>query len=148
PEDNAGATKVQALAKQFEWNFRYPDPDAKSADPAKPVDPFDSAHARLTVGALVVPVDHPVNVTLRSLDVIHSFFLPNFRFKQDAVPGLTIPFWFKPIKLSADRAPVPDHDGVPQKVPYWDIVCAELCGIGHTTMAAQLYVVTDEQYAK
>jgi cytochrome c oxidase subunit II len=143
PQDNAGATSVQIFAKQFEWNIRYPDPDAPAG-----TDPFDSAHARLVTGAMVVPVGRPVNATLRSMDVIHSFYLPNFRFKQDAVPGLTIPFWFKPTVLSMDRSPVPNRDGVPQKLAYWDIVCAELCGHSHTTMAAQLYVLTEEQYAR
>lgn len=135
PDDNANATKVQVLAKQFEWNFRYPGPDGQ----------FGTADDRLAM-AMVVPVNHPVNVTMRSLDVIHSFYLPNFRFKQDAVPGLTIPFWFRPTKLSADRQPVPNRDGVPQKLKYWDVVCAELCGISHTNMSAQLFVVTQDQY--
>jgi cytochrome c oxidase subunit 2 len=138
PEDNVNPTQIQVFAKQFEWNFRYPGPDGK----------FGTADDLLTVSACVVPVGHPVNATLRSMDVIHSFYLPNFRFKQDAVPGLTIPFWFRPTKLSADRQPVPNRDGVPQNVKYWDIVCAELCGIGHTTMGAQLWVVSDEDYAK
>jgi cytochrome c oxidase subunit 2 len=138
PEQNDGATQIQVIAKQFEWNFRYPGPDGV----------FGTADDRLTVAAVVVPVNHPVNATLRSMDVIHSFFLPNFRFKQDAVPGLTIPFWFKPRVLSADRQPVPDRNGNPKKVAYWDIVCAELCGNLHTTMGAQLYVVSDADYAK
>lgn len=138
PASNDNPTEIQVFAKQFEWNGRYAGPDGK----------FGTNDDRLTVSAFVVPVNHPVNVTMRSMDVIHSFYLPNFRFKQDAVPGLTIPFWFKPTKLSADRQPVPDRNGVPKKVMYWDVVCAELCGISHTIMGAQLYVVTDEQYAK
>ncbi len=148
PADNAGATEIQVFAKQFEWNGRYAGPDGK----------FGTGDDRLTVSAFVVPVNHPVNVTMRSMDVIHSFYLPNFRFKQDAVPGLTIPFWFKPTVLSSERQPVIGRDAealksgvekwVPKKVPYWDVVCAELCGISHTIMGAQLYVVTDEEYAK
>jgi len=138
PEKNDSATMVQILAKQFEWNFRYPGADGV----------FGTADDRLTVSALVVPVNHPVNATLRSMDVIHSFFLPNFRFKQDAVPGLTIPFWFEPNKLSADRKPLPDRNGAPKSVNYWDVVCAELCGNLHTTRGAQRYVVSDADYAK
>jgi cytochrome c oxidase subunit 2 len=138
PEDNAGATEVQIFAKQFEWNFRYAGPDGK----------FGTADDRLSVSALVVPVNHPVNATMRSMDVIHSFYLPNFRFKQDAVPGLTIPFWFHPTKRSADRAPLLDRNGKEKKVVFWDVVCAELCGNGHTGMGAELYVVSDEDYAK
>ena len=148
PEDNRGAVELQVVAKQFEWNGRYPGPDGK----------FGTDDDRLTVGTFVVPVNHPVNVTLRSLDVIHSFYLPHFRFKQDAVPGLTIPFWFKPTKLSSERRPVMGRDAkelenhrevwVEKRVKYWDVVCAELCGNSHTGMAAQLYVVSDEDYAK
>lgn len=143
PEDNAGAVELQVFAKQFEWNFRYPGPDGVfGPNNAGKVDD------QVTVSAAVVPVNRPVDVVMRSMDVIHSFYLPHFRFKQDAVPGLTIPFWFRPTKLSADRQPVPDRDGNPKKVPYWDIVCAELCGHSHTTMGAQLYVVSDADYAK
>jgi cytochrome c oxidase subunit 2 len=148
PADNAGATQVQVLAKQFEWNVRYAGPDAT----------FGTGDDRVLVSAMVVPVGRPVNATMRSMDVIHSFYLPNFRTKQDAVPGLTIPFWFKPNKLSADRKPVRGRDAkaleagreewVDKHFKYWDIVCAELCGNSHTNMAAQLYVVTEEQYAQ
>ena len=98
--ENGGAVHVDVVAKQFEWNFRYPGPDGQ----------LGTADDLLTVGALVVPVNHPVNCRLRSLDVIHSFFLPNVRFKQDAVPGLTIPFLFRPTKLSAERHPLMGRD--------------------------------------
>jgi cytochrome c oxidase subunit 2 len=138
PEDNKDPTAIQVFAKQFEWNFRYPGPDGQ----------FGTGDDRVTISACVVPVNHPVNATLRSMDVIHSFYLPNFRFKQDAVPGLTIPFWFRPTKLSADRHPVLDRHGKETHVKYWDIVCAELCGITHTGMGAQLFVVSEEDYAK
>lgn len=137
PEDNRDPVTVQIFAKQFEWNFRYPGPD----------DEFGSDDDLVTTGNLVIPVDRPVNAEMRSMDVIHSFFLPNFRFKQDAVPGLKTPIWFRSNKLSADRKPVKDRDGVEQQLDYWDIVCAELCGNAHTTMAARLYVVSAEDYA-
>jgi cytochrome c oxidase subunit 2 len=136
--DNAGAVKVQIFAKRFEWNFRYPGADGAFGTPDDPV----------TSGVLVVPVNRPVNATLRSMDVIHSFFLPNLRFKQDAVPGLTSHIWFRPNKKSADRAPVRDRNGEARKLPYFDVVCAEICGNAHTTMAARMYVVSDEDYEK
>jgi cytochrome c oxidase subunit 2 len=148
PADNSGAVEIEILAKQFEWNGRYAGPDGK----------FGTGDDRLTVSAFVVPVNHPVNAKLRSLDVIHSFYLPHFRFKQDAVPGLTIPFWFKPTVLSANRKPVMGRDPkelenhrevwIEKHPKYWDVVCAELCGNSHTGMAAQLWVVSDEDYAK
>jgi cytochrome c oxidase subunit 2 len=148
PEDNRGATEVQIVAKQFEWNIRYAGPDGQ----------FGTKDDRMTLADFVVPVNHPVNVKLRSLDVLHSFYLPHFRFKQDAVPGLTIPFWFRPTKLSSERLPVMGRDPkelekhrevwVEKHPKYWDIVCAELCGNSHTSMAGRLYVVSDEDYAK
>lgn len=148
PEDNRGAVELQVVGKQFEWNGRYPGPDGK----------FGTADDRLTISAFVVPVNRPVNVKLRSLDVIHSFYLPHFRFKQDAVPGLTIPFWFKPTVLSAQRKPVMGRDPkeiekhrevwIEKHPKYWDVVCAELCGNSHTNMSGQLFVVSDEDYAK
>lgn len=136
--DNAGAVKVQIFAKRFEWNFRYPGADGAFGTPDDPV----------TTGVLVVPVNRPVNAEMRSMDVIHSFFLPNLRFKMDAVPGLHAKLWFRPNKLSTDRLPVRDRDGVARKLPYFDVVCAELCGNAHTTMAAKLYVVSDDDYEK
>ncbi len=138
PEDNANAIEVQVFAKQFEWNFRYPGPDGA----------FNTADDRYSTGIMVVPVDRPVNIELRAMDVIHSFFLPNFRFKQDAVPGLHTKLWFRADKLSSARQPVADRDGVEKQLDYWDIVCAELCGSQHSAMSARLYVVPDEDYEK
>ncbi|MBI4577109.1 MAG: cytochrome c oxidase subunit II [Planctomycetes bacterium] len=90
--------RVQALAEQFSWNFRYPGTDGQfgTAD-----DAYD--------GTLVVPVRTPVVITLASKDVIHSLFLPHLRVKQDTVPGLRIKVWFE-----AGR------------VPCWDLTRQEL----------------------
>lgn len=132
---------VQIMARQFEWYFRYPGADGQ----------FATADDLVRQGDLVVPVNAVCHAELRSLDVIHSFFLPHFRFKQDAVPGLQTKLWFRPVKLSADREPVKDRLGRLVKLDYWDIVCAELCGNSHTYMAARLYVVSDadfDRYAK
>ena len=138
PGDNEGAVAFQIFAKQFEWNFRYPGPDGK----------YGTKDDLLSTKTLVVPVNHPANAELRAMDVIHSFFLPNLRFKQDAVPGLQGHIWFKPNKLSVERRPLTAHDGRQVKLDFFDIVCAELCGNQHTTMAAKLFVVTDAEYAK
>jgi cytochrome c oxidase subunit II len=136
PDDNANAVPVRIFARTFEWNFRYPGLDGK----------WDTEDDTTTLKALVVPVDRPVNAELRSMDVLHSFFLPNLRFKQDAVPGLHTQIWFRANKLSADRSPIRSSTGALVKLPFFDIVCAELCGNGHTTMAGELYVVTQAQY--
>ena len=83
----------------------------------------------VSVGVMHVPVGKPVRVRLRSKDVIHSFFLPNFRVKQDAVPGMGIEVWFTPTRPGQ-----------------YEIACAELCGLGHYRMKAALTV--DESDAK
>src|SRR5262249_58236940 len=83
----------------------------------------------VSVGVMHVPVGKPVRVRLRSKDVIHSFFLPNFRLKQDAVPGMAIKAWFTPTKAGN-----------------YEVACAELCGLGHYHMKAALTV--DESQAK
>ena len=138
PKENADFVPVQIFAKQFEWNFRYPGADGE----------YGTKDDMVTTGNLVIPIDRPINAEMRSMDVIHSFFLPNFRFKQDAVPGLRSPIWFRSNKLSADRAPVKDREGNEVKLDYWDIVCAELCGNAHTSMSGRLYVVENDVFEK
>lgn len=83
----------------------------------------------VATGEMVVPVDKPVLLDLRSVDVLHALYLPQFRLKQDSVPGKPMPVWF-----------------VPTKIGVFDIACAELCGALHTTMAAKLRVVSRADY--
>ena len=108
-------------AKQFNWEVSYPGPDGKlgTDDDVK----FDND--------LHVPVNKPIRLQLTSKDVIHSFFIPNMRFKQDAVPGRQITAWFDAIK--------------PGK---YEIPCAELCGFGHSGMKGWVFVHTPEDYKK
>jgi cytochrome c oxidase subunit 2 len=113
----SAAPKVQPLAeitaRQFQWVMRYPGPDGKLHTP-------DDLH---TVSDLHFVKNRPTLIHLRSTDVLHSFFLPHLRIKQDAVPGLTIPVWF-----DADRA------------GHYELVCAELCGWGHYKMRGNVTV--------
>lgn len=83
----------------------------------------------LFLDELHVPVHRPVRVILRSKDVIHSFFLPNFRLKQDALPGRDIEGWFQATK--------------PGK---YELACAMLCGFGHSGMKAYLHVHPEAEY--
>jgi len=115
-----GEVRVRVTAKQFNWEVRYPGPDGQ----------FDTHDDVQIDGELHVPVDKVVHVTLTSKDVIHSFFLPHLRLKQDAMPGRHIPLWFQATK--AGVYPLP---------------CAELCGFGHTGMMGRLVVHTPEAYA-
>lgn len=113
--------EITVAAKQFNWEISYAGPDGKlgTDDDVK----FDND--------LHVPVNKIVRVQLSSKDVIHSFFLPNLRLKQDAVPGRTILVWFEATK--------------PGK---YELPCAELCGFGHSGMKGWLYVHTADEYKK
>ncbi len=112
---------VHAAGKQFNWQFTYPGRDGK----------FGTEDDIQLDNDLHVPVGKPVRVILTSKDVIHSFFLPNFRLKQDAMPGREIPVWFEATKTGE-----------------FEIPCAELCGFGHSGMKGTLYVHTPEDYQK
>jgi cytochrome c oxidase subunit 2 len=113
----SAAPKVQPLAeitaRQFQWVMRYPGPDGKLHTP-------DDLY---TVNDLHFVKGRTALIYLRSTDVLHSFFLPQLRIKQDAVPGLTIPVWF-----DADTA------------GKYELVCAELCGWGHYKMRGNVRV--------
>jgi cytochrome c oxidase subunit 2 len=113
--------EIKVTAKQFNWDVSYPGADGKlgTEDDIK----FDND--------VHVPVNKIVRVHLASNDVIHSFFIPNMRFKQDAVPGRTILAWFEATK--------------PGK---YELPCAELCGFGHSGMKGWLHVHSVEDYKK
>ena len=118
---------VQVLAKQFEWNFRYAGPDGE----------FDTPDDVVTTNELHVPVDTNVTVLLRSQDVLHSFFLPHMRLKQDTVPGLTISQWFRVLegRTTEEARARRKAAGHPKADQFdYEIACAELCGILHTQM--------------
>ncbi|HVN86637.1 MAG TPA: cytochrome c oxidase subunit II [Candidatus Binatia bacterium] len=104
---------VQVTGKQFNWEIVYPGPDGKFGTP----DDYQVDND------LHVPVNKVVRVLLHSKDVIHSFFLPNLRLKQDALPGREIVVWFEATKPGT-----------------YEIPCAELCGFGHSGMKGQLTV--------
>jgi cytochrome c oxidase subunit II len=111
---------VQVTARQFEWRLRYPGPDGL-------IGTRDDIHH---VNDLHIPVDTDVLIELKSMDVLHSFFLPNLRVKQDAVPGSKIPVWFRATEVGT-----------------YDLVCAELCGWGHYKMKGRLTVESADAFA-
>lgn len=115
----ADALTVLVTAKQFEWNVTYPGPDGE-------LETGDDFTAR---NSLDVPLDRPTNVRLHAEDVIHSFFIPQFRLKQDAVPGMETHLWFQPTRTGE-----------------FPIGCAELCGIGHSRMRGTLTVHDGADY--
>jgi cytochrome c oxidase subunit II len=141
----AGAVQVEVTGMQFAWYFRYPGPDGKYGktsvnlmDPSaggeaavglSQTDP--AAKDDVVTGTMYLPVDREVDVSLRAVDVIHSFFVPSLRFKQDAVPGLNIHMHFKPTAIGE-----------------YEIACAELCGLGHYKMHGVVHVVSQGDFDK
>ncbi len=136
------AVTIEVTAQQFAWNVRYPGPDGRFGrteprlidDALNPIgrDLRDPAGADdvVTLNEISVPVGRPVHVLLKSKDVIHSFFLPNFRVKQDAVPGMT-----------------PEIVFVPTREGEFEIACAQLCGLAHYRMRGFFNVVSEERFA-
>jgi cytochrome c oxidase subunit II len=141
----ASAVRVEVTGMQFAWYFRYPGPDGKfgatnpeledasaGGEAALGLDTKDPASKDdVVTGTMVVPVNREIEVILRAHDVIHSFFIPSMRFKQDAVPGLAIHMHFTPIQTGD-----------------YEILCAELCGLGHYKMHGMLKVVSQEEFDK
>ncbi len=158
-EDGESVVRMEVVGKQFQWFFHYPGKDSKLG-PRRPelIDPRSSDFDRM-IGldrthpdarddivspTMYIPVNRRVYITLSSVDVLHSFFLPNFRVKLDAVPGLHGRLWINAAKSSAEVEGC-EPDGSPRP---FDIVCAELCGQGHFKMRGQLYAVSDEEFEK
>lgn len=105
-----GATEISVVGKQWFFQFKYPD-------------------GRLEVNEVRVPVGKPVKFVMTSTDVIHSFFLPAFRIKEDMVPGRYSYLWVHPLKEGR-----------------YDIYCAEYCGAGHSVMRAVMVVLSEKDY--
>jgi len=154
PPENE-ALVVQVTGEQFAWNIHYPGPDRvfgrtdiklldlqsnplglDRSDPAAKDDVT-------TVNQLFLPVNRQIIVRLRSKDVIHSFGVPEFRVKQDAVPGLTIPIWFIPTITTAEMRTRTGNAEF-----QYEIACAQLCGLGHARMRGFVTVQSAEEFQK
>lgn len=140
--DRNTALEIRVVAEQFAWNVHYPGRDGvfgkTSQDLLKAANPLgldrEDAAAKddiTTINQLNVPVDKPVILRLSSKDVIHSFFLPVMRVKQDAIPGQVIPVWFEANKTGK-----------------FEIACAQLCGLGHYRMRGFFNIHTPEEFQK
>lgn len=110
---------VEVTGRQFEWRIRYAGEDGQIGTP-------DDLH---TVNDLHIPVNEETVVAIKSQDVLHSFFLPNLRIKQDVVPGMKQFVWFQANEIGV-----------------FDVVCAELCGWGHYKMRGRLTVESREDF--
>jgi cytochrome c oxidase subunit 2 len=138
--------EIRVVAEQFAWNIQYPGPDGKfgrtdvklvsSSNPLG-IDATDpnAKDDIATINQLHLEVNRPIIIRLSSKDVIHSFFLPVMRVKQDAIPGQEIPVHFTPIKAIEEGEK-------------WEIACAQLCGLGHYRMKGMLFVHTKQNLQK
>jgi len=120
-EADPATLKIELNAHQWAWDFRYAGPDKK----------FTTADDIIKMNEFRVPVDTPVLMNIASTDVIHSFYLPNLRIKQDAMPGMMNKMWFKATQTGE-----------------FDIGCAQHCGTNHYKMKGTLVVMSKEDYAK
>ena len=138
PDD---AAEIEVIGKQWDWAYRLPGEDgvlgktdARFIDFDNPlgIDPND-ANGRDDVmvefADIHLPIDQPVKVLLRSIDVLHDFYVPEFRAKMDMVPGTTTYFWLTPTRTGR-----------------FDILCFELCGTGHYNMRGNVVVDSAEDY--
>lgn len=136
----AESNVVELVAEQFSWGFQYAGVDGLFAkrDPQQissgntiglDVNDPNGKDDYITINELHVPLGKPTLLYMTSKDVIHSFFVPEFRVKQDIVPGMRIPLWFEPIKLGR-----------------FEIGCAQLCGLGHYRMRGEVVVETPEEF--
>jgi cytochrome c oxidase subunit II len=135
------AMQVEVVGEQFQWYFRYPGADATfgvtrpeliNAAAGNPLglDSRDPHGADDVVSStLVLPAGREVDLRLRSLDVIHGFFIPGMRLKQNTVPGLVLHIHFTPVVTGT-----------------YPILCSQICGLGHTRMQARLQVVSGEEF--
>ena len=136
--------KIDVQAEQFAYYFRYAGPDGKfgalhpelideSSGNFFGLDPAHDTAARddIVTATLAVPVNTPILLELHSKDVNHAFYVPELRIQQDFVPGLVIPLHFTAIRLTKS-----------------EIVCTQLCGLGHYNMRAYLEVMSAEDFKK
>jgi cytochrome c oxidase subunit 2 len=141
PQDES--VLIRVVAQQFVWNIHYPGPDRQFGrmnpslvDDVNPLG-LDRAGDPAAVDDLVnqnqlhFPVDRPVIVYLTSRDVIHSFAIPVLRVKQDAVPGMVTPVWFQANAMGN-----------------FEIMCAQLCGVGHTLMRGFVTIETEADFQR
>jgi cytochrome c oxidase subunit 2 len=160
PKPGKETQQMEVSARQFEWRVRYPSPERMkewSDNPQLAADFAENPHEDdvYVVNEVHTWKQQKVRVALKTRDVIHSFYLPNLRLKQDALPGKTIPVWFEATEGNT-RPDGPgrwvDGDGKDPKTgepkdrdQVWELACAELCGWGHYKMVGRLYVHETEK---
>jgi cytochrome c oxidase subunit 2 len=146
---------VRVVGQQFAWNVHYSGADGVfgPSDPhlvdesTNPIG-LDRSGAGaqddvVTINQLHLPVDRPVTLLLSTKDVIHSFFLPTMRGKQDAIPGMEIPVHFKPVMTTPEESKFPACAAARS---CWEIACSQLCGLGHYRMRGYFMVHEEAEF--
>lgn len=137
----ADASEIEVMGQQWRWSYRLPGKDGRlgttdvrniSADNPlglNPHDPNGQDDVVIENGDLHLPIGKPVKVLLRSVDVLHNFYVPEFRAKMDMVPGSVTYYWFTPTRTGE-----------------FDVLCAELCGLAHSQMRGKVIVEEESKY--
>jgi cytochrome c oxidase subunit 2 len=137
----AEASEIEVVGQQWQWGFRLPGKDGRlgtadtrniSPDNPLGLNPNDANgqdDVVIEADDLHLPVGKPVKVLLRSIDVLHDFYVPEFRAKMDMIPGAVTYFWFTPTRTGT-----------------FEILCAELCGVGHAHMRGRVVVEEERDY--
>lgn len=135
------ATDIEVVGQQWQWSFRLPGQDGRlgtsdvrfiSTDNPLGLnrnDPYGQDDVVVEGGEMRLPLGRPIKALLRSIDVVHDFYVPEFRAKMDLVPGQISYFWLTPIRTGT-----------------FEILCAELCGVGHPQMRGTIIVEQEEAY--
>jgi cytochrome c oxidase subunit II len=136
-----GTSEVEVIGQQWQWNFRLPGEDGRLGtsdtryvSPDNPLglnpnDPDARDDVVIEADDLHLPLDKPVKLLLRSIDVLHSFYVPEFRAKMDLVPGMVSYVWFTPTRTGT-----------------FELLCAELCGAAHYAMRGKVVVDEESEY--
>ena len=136
-----GAAEFEVLGQQWQWQYRFPGKDGvlgtsdvrniSDENPfgLNPKDPNGQDDVLIEDSELHLPLDKPVKVLLRSIDVLHDFYVPQFRAKMDMVPGQVTYFWFTPTRTGT-----------------FDVLCFELCGVGHYEMRGTVVVEKESAF--
>ena len=135
------AIHVDVMAWQWGWQYRLPGEDGKlgstkvaNINDSNPFgiileDPNGKDDVLIQSDELHLKTNRPVQILLRSVDVLHNFYVPQFRSKMDAIPGVITYYWFEP-----------------NKVGEYEVLCAEYCGVGHYGMRAKVVVENEQNY--
>ena len=136
------ALEVDVMAWQWGWQYRLPGADGKlgttqviNINDENPFginldDPYGKDDVMIQSDAINLENNRPVKILLRSVDVLHNWYVPQFRAKMDAVPGVVTFYWFEPNKTGE-----------------YEVLCAEYCGVGHYAMRGSVLVQNEQDYA-